>query len=113
MIPEKFQNALRATLLSLTVSAGLLTGCAAPQLADYAAEKPVLNMRQYFNGTVDAYGIFTDRSGKVIKRFTVEMNCTWQGAPGQEVGTLDERFSYSDGTTSRRVWTLRRNAATS
>ena len=110
MIPEKFQNALRATLLSLTVSAGLLAGCATPQLADYAAEKPVLNMRQYFNGTVDAYGIFTDRSGKVIKRFTVEMNCTWQGAPGQEVGTLDERFSYSDGTTSRRVWTLRRNA---
>lgn len=110
MIPEKFQSALRATLLSLTVSAGLLAGCAAPQLADYAAEKPVLDMRQYFNGTVDAYGIFTDRSGKIIKRFTVVMTCSWQGALGQEVGTLDERFSYSDGTTSRRVWTLRRSA---
>lgn len=110
MMPKKFQSALRASLLSLTVSAGLLAGCATPQVTDYAAEKPVLDMRQYFSGTVDAYGIFTDRSGKVVKRFTVVMNCSWQGAPGQETGILDERFSYSDGTTSRRVWTLRRSA---
>ena len=27
---------------------------------------------------------------------------------GREVGTLDERFSWSDGTTSRRVWTVTR-----
>jgi hypothetical protein len=33
----------------------------------------VLELRDYFNGTLDAYGIFTDRSGKVVKRFTVVM----------------------------------------
>ncbi len=113
MISEKFQSALRTIrlpLLSLTISAGLLAGCATPQVSDYAAEKPALDMRQYFNGTVDAYGVFTDRSGKVVKRFTVVMNCSWQGPPGQETGTLDEQFSYSDGSTGRRVWTLRRSA---
>jgi hypothetical protein len=30
------------------------------------------------------------------------MTGTWQGAQG----TLDERFSYSDGETARRVWHL-------
>jgi hypothetical protein len=77
-------------------------------VADYAAEKPVLDLRQYFNGTIDAYGVFTDRSGRVVKRFTVVMTCSWQGPPGQEVGVLDEEFSYSDGSRQRRIWTLKR-----
>ena len=97
-----------AWCLTLACSAGLLPGCAGPQLSDYAAEKPALDMRQYFNGTIDAYGVFTDRSGKVVKRFSVVMTCHWQGTPGQEVGVLDEAFSYADGSKDRRVWTLRR-----
>ena len=97
-------------MCALAVSSALLAGCAGPQVADYAAEKPVLDLRQYFTGTIDAYGIFTDRSGKVVKRFTVEMTCTWTGAPGAEVGVLDEAFTYSDGTKDRRVWTLKRGA---
>ena len=94
----------RRLVPAAALASALLAGCAAPQVTDYAAEKPVLDMRQYFNGTLDAYGIFTDRSGKVIKRFTVVMTCTWQG----DKGTLDEDFSYSDGSKGRRVWTLKR-----
>lgn len=96
-----------ALALSLPLLVGL-AGCAGPQINDYAAEKPVLDMRRYFNGTVDAYGVFTDRSGKVVKRFTVVMTCSWQGPPGAETGVLDEAFTYSDGSTDRRVWTLKR-----
>ena len=99
----------RLLLTAFVVAASIgLAGCAGPQLSDYAQEKPVLDLRQYFNGTLDAYGIFTDRSGKVVKRFTVVMTCSWQGPPGQEVGVLDEVFTYSDGTTDRRIWTLKR-----
>ena len=97
-----------ATVPTLMLSAALVTGCAGPQVADYAAEQPVLDLRQYFNGTLDAYGLFTDRSGKVVKRFTVVMNCSWSGPPGAETGVLDENFTYSDGTQDRRVWTLKR-----
>lgn len=97
----------RAAALSLCI--GLLAGCAGPQISDYAAEKPVLDMRQYFNGTIDAYGVFTDRSGRVVKRFTVVMTCSWQGPAGAETGVLDEAFTYSDGSTDRRVWTLKRS----
>ncbi len=36
------------------------------------------------------------------RRFVVQMTGTWQG----NQGTLDERFTYSDGKTERRVWRL-------
>ena len=61
---------------SAALGTGLLAGCSAPKIADYANEKPQLDLRRYFNGTIDAYGVFTDRSGKVVKRFTVVMQCT-------------------------------------
>lgn len=98
----------RRALLATTGAAALtaLTGCAGPQVSDYAAEKPVLDLRQYFNGALDAWGVFTDRSGKVVKRFTVVMQCSWQG----DDGVLDEDFTYSDGTKQRRIWRLKKLA---
>jgi hypothetical protein len=30
----------------------------------------VLDLKTYFNGELVAHGIFTDRSGKVVRRFT-------------------------------------------
>ena len=88
-------------LLALGLAA-LLAGCASPQPADYAAEKPRLDLKTYFNGELVAHGLFTDRSGKVQRRFTVAMTGRWNG----NEGTLDERFTYSDGHTERRVWRL-------
>ena len=82
----------------------LLAGCGSQQISSYAQEKPVLDLQQYFNGVLDAYGLFTDRSGSVVKRFTVLMNCSWIGNDG----VLDEDFSYSDGTRQKRVWRLRK-----
>ena len=92
------------TVSALAVTAGGLAACASsPTPADYAAEKPVLDLRSYFNGTLTAHGIFTDRAGKVARRFTVLMQCTWVG----EDGVLDEDFTYSDGKKERRVWRLK------
>lgn len=92
----------RRLLLAAAAAALLTAGCAGPLPADYAAEKPVLDLKTYFNGEMVAHGIFTDRSGKVARRFTVQMTGTWNG----NEGTLDERFTYSDGKTERRVWRL-------
>ena len=79
-----------------------LSGCASHSIEDYAQDKPTLDLRSYFNGKVDAWGIFTDRQGKVVKRFTVEMHCHWKDGKG----VLDEDFVYSDGTQEKRVWQL-------
>ncbi len=71
--------------------------------SDYAQETPKLDLRSYFNGPLTAHGVFIDRSGRVVKRFTVKMVGTWQG----DTGVLEEDFFYSDGSTERRVWTLK------
>jgi hypothetical protein len=95
---------LRLAALALSMGGLLsLAGCgSAPQAADYANERPVLDLRTYFNGPVTAHGLFTDRSGRVVKRFTVALVGTWNGSQG----VLEEDFAYSDGTKQRRVWRL-------
>jgi hypothetical protein len=93
----------RAVLLAATA---LVAGCATPDVTEYAREQPVLDLRTYFNGKVDGYGLFTDRNGKVVKRFTVVMDCRWDG----DEGVLDEDFTYSDGSKQRRIWRVRKLA---
>jgi hypothetical protein len=88
--------------MASTAAIANLSGCASPTVEDYANQKPELNLRTYFNGVVDAWGIFTDRNGKVVKRFTVEMKCQWQN----DQGILDEDFAYADGSKEKRVWQL-------
>ena len=87
------------------VTTGLFA-CSSPSVTQYANEKPNLDLSEYFNGTIDAYGIFTDRSGEVKKRFTVLLVAQWKVVDGKKVGTLDESFEYSDGTKQKRIWTL-------
>lgn len=92
----------RRAILGLALT-GLLAGCVGPTVQDYAQERPELDLRKYFNGPLTAHGLFTDRSGKVVKRFTVRMTGTWNG----DEGVLDEHFVYSDGTTQQRIWHLK------
>jgi len=87
-----------------------LFACSSPSVTQYANEKPNLDLSEYFNGTIDAYGIFTDRSGEVKKRFTVLLVAQWKVIDGKRVGTLDESFEYSDGTKQKRIWTLTETA---
>ena len=99
-------HSVRRLGLAVLAATALLAACSAPQVLDYAQQSPKLDLRDYFNGTVDAYGLFTDRSGKVIKRFTVVVTSQWQG----DSGVLDEAFRYADGSTQRRIWRLQRQA---
>ena len=94
-------NRWKALLVAVAL---MLTGCGSVPVEHYRDERPALDLQKYLNGTVDAWGIFQDRSGKVVKRFTVRIDARWTG----DTGTLDEHFEYSDGSKSRRVWTLQR-----
>jgi len=82
----------------------VLAGCSTLEPAAYRDERPALDLFGYFDGTVDAWGQFADRSGKVVRRFTVLIRGTVRG----DQLTLEEDFSYSDGTQERRVWTITR-----
>lgn len=95
---------LFATVLTTAAAATalLLAGCAAPKATDYAQQTPALDLPRYFSGQMQAHGMFQDRFGKVVKRFTVAVDGKWTG----NQGVLDEQFVYSDGSTGSRVWQL-------
>ena len=99
-------NTRRHALLTLLAGTAVLTGRANPQVTDYAQERPLLELDRYFNGRVLAHGVFQKRGGEVARRFTVVMDCHWEG----NQGVLDEAFTYSDGTTERRIWRLTKHA---
>ena len=82
---------------------GLLAACTGkPSLDDEALSERQLNLEEFFDGRLTAYGQFQDVFGTVRRRFTVDIEGTWDG----ETLTLVEDFVYEDKSTERRVWTL-------
>ena len=82
----------------------LLAGCAGVDIEEYAGSEPRLDIAEYFTGTTSAWGMVQDYSGEVQRRFTVEIEGTYE----DDTLTLDESFVFSDGETDRRVWTFKR-----
>ncbi|MGZ8256513.1 MAG: DUF3833 domain-containing protein [Gallionella sp.] len=77
-------------------------GCSSTAIEAYRTEQPVLDLAKYFNGKIVGHGMFQDRAGLVVKRFKVVIDAHWQN----NTGTLDEDFTYADGTKQRRIWTI-------
>lgn len=80
-----------------------LIGCGiAPSLDDPKLSNKQLNLEEFFDGEIIAYGQFQDTFGNVTRRFEVDIQAEMVG----KTLTLVEDFSYSDGTIEQRVWTL-------
>jgi len=86
------------------LAAVVLLGACASGVGDYQGETPQLDLAKFFDGPITAWGIVQNRSGKVIRRFEVEMVGRWQG----DEGVLEEDFRFADGQTQRRVWHFRK-----
>lgn len=80
----------------------LLASCSTPDIQSYRDNTPRLDLYQFFSGHTQAWGMFRDRSGKLIKRFSVDIN----GHRDGDALILDERFLYADGTRQQRSWRL-------
>lgn len=88
-----------------SISAAMLTACGSVDVDFYKDQTPQLALHDYFNGTLDAWGIFQKRNGELARRFYVEIIGTWKN---ESEGQLDEYFTYADGEKQRRVWTLKK-----
>ena len=96
---------MKILLIGLLVA--MLAGCAGPDVQQYKDQQPALDLATYFHGTTDAWGMFQRRGGEVAKRFHVVIT----GATSADgIMTLDEQFSYDDGSSQRRVWRLKQSA---
>lgn len=81
-----------------------LSGCASgsASLTQYEKLSPELNVMEFFNGSVKAWGIVQDRQGRVLRRFEADLKGKWDGGDG----ILDEVFRYDDGEVQKRRWQL-------
>ncbi|MGB7262452.1 MAG: DUF3833 domain-containing protein [Albidovulum sp.] len=92
---------MKKTIALLVISA--LSACSgAPNLADRALSDRQLNLEEFFEGKTVAHGQFQDVFGNVQRRFEVQITGHWDG----RILKLVEDFTYDDGETEQRVWTL-------
>ena len=81
----------------------LISGCANNMKpTDFKDQKPRLIIEEFLSGNVKAWGILQNRSGKVIRQFSADLNGTWNG----KQLILDEKFDWSDGEIQNRQWKI-------
>ena len=69
----------------------------------YEGRQPEMRLERFFDGPSKAWGVVTDRWGKVRRRFTAELVGEWKGSEG----TLSEVFTFDDGEVQKRRWNIK------
>ena len=88
--------------LILTAFALLAACTAKPSFDDPSLSDQTLDLEEFFDGDLIAYGQFQDILGTVRRSFVVEIEGDLDG----ERLRLVEDFVYEDGSTEQRIWTL-------
>ena len=81
-----------------------LNNCSGKKLDYYNDSTPKVDIKEYFNGPVKAWGIVQNRKGEVTRKFDIEMVGKWDG----DNGVLEEEFKYYDGETQKRTWKIKK-----
>ena len=84
----------------------LLNNCSGSSMKpiDFKDKKPRLIIENYLSGHVKAWGILQNRSGKVTRQFSANLNGAWDG----KQLILDEKFNWSDGEVQTRQWKIKK-----
>ena len=89
-------------LLLAVLCSGCATSLDGPR---YTGQEPAFDLFEFFDGTIDAWGLVQNRSGEVVQRFSVVI----EGEVADDRLVLDETFTYSLGEgVTERVWTIDR-----
>ena len=89
----------------LIISLFLITNCSnnsSMKPEDFINKKPRLIIEEYLSGNVKAWGVLQNRSGKVIRQFSADLDGKWNG--NQLI--LDEKFNWDDGEIQTRQWQI-------
>ena len=69
---------------------------------DFKNKEPRLIIEEYLSGNVKAWGVLQNRSGKVTRQFSADLNGSWDG----KQLILNEKFNWDDGEIQNREWTI-------
>ena len=96
---------MKIKYLLLIIISVLITSCSSNQAMkpeDFKNQKPRLIIEEYLSGNVKAWGILQNRSGKVTRQFSADLDGKWDG----KQLILDEKFVWNDGEIQNRQWTI-------
>ena len=94
-------------LFLLITTLVFITSCSNKQSMkpeDFKDKQPRLIIEDYMSGNVKAWGILQNRSGKVTRQFSANLNGKWDG----QILILDEEFNWSDGEVQTRQWKIKK-----
>ena len=72
-------------------------------IMDYKDNGPEFILEEYFCGKTVAYGVFENRSGKIVNQFKADIT----GYVSDNFLTLHEDFIYQNGREDKRLWKIR------
>lgn len=78
-----------------------LNGCS-QSVQGYQQQQPTLDIRQFFSGQGEAFGVMHNWRGEQTLHFTARLCGVWRG----DTGDLYEIFHFSDGRIDKRRWQL-------
>ena len=87
--------------ISLIIVLFLITSCSknsAMKPEDFKNKEPRLIIEEYLSGNVKAWGVLQNRSGKVTRQFSADLNGSWDG----KQLILNEKFNWNDGEIQNR-----------
>ena len=96
----KLINSLLLVIFIVFISNLILKKDMKPE--DFKDQKPRLIIEDYLTGNVKAWGILQNRSGKVTRQFSADLNGKWDG----KQLILDEKFNWNDGEVQTRQWQI-------
>ena len=90
--------------ISLIIVIFLFTSCSKNTMKpeDFKNKEPRLIIEEYLSGNVKAWGVLQNRSGKVTRQFSADLDGTWDG----KQLILKEKFNWDDGEIQNREWTI-------
>ena len=93
---------IKSILLIITLI--FITSCSKNNVMkpqDFKNKEPRLIIEEYLSGNVKAWGVLQNRSGKVTRQFSADLNGSWDG----KQLILKEKFNWDDGEVQNREWT--------
>ena len=92
--------------ISLIIVIFLFTSCSKNTMKpeDFKNKEPRLIIEEYLSGNVKAWGVLQNRSGKVTRQFSADLDGTWDG----KQLILKEKFNWDDGEIQNREWTIKK-----
>ncbi len=105
------KNTFKLLIIALSIQA--LTACEALQKfssprnktlapVDYLERAPKIDIKNFFNGDLEAFAIIQDQNGKIENSFVAKVNGKWE----ENRGTVQYNYVFNGGKKDSRTWLI-------